>query len=725
MTDLIFVTKSQETYDVFDRQLKAFLPEHISVKGFSLDAVESVDCGEAKVVLLSSADCRKVLQFRGSDPKVLVSRRTLDPSRLGPLFTLEPKTNVLVVNNAEDVSRETAQLIAAFGLDMLNLIPWWPGAVLTKPRPTIAVTPGLPGIVPGSIATVYDVGTRPIDASSLVEVGLVLGISLDGIAKENASNYQGVVRVIREQADLFRRVDSARNDLEAILDSVHDAVIMADEDLRIHTLNTTAALVLGLDRSAGAGRRLTEWFPAAIMAQVLRTGVAEVDRVQEIKGKRFVVTFRATSRGTGQRLIVTARESRAVEKARGALVRAIYSGNRTARYVFEDIIGESPAIKRAIRNAKRLAMSSTNVFIQGETGTGKELFAHAIHNASPMRNGPFVAHNIAALPEQLVQSELFGYESGAFTGARREGKAGLFELADKGTLFLDEIADMSPSVQVSLLRVLQEREITRVGGSALIPVNVRVIAASNQDLSGAVREGRFRRDLYYRLCAFPMRIPPLRERPEDVPLLLKHFVMKYLKRLVRVDEATVKRMMDWHWPGNVRELEELVRYSVSMADDDSEVVANLRKLMPLAGTATMDIPALPEARNLVGVPRVNGEADAEGKALCGQPGFPHVPLAPDDTAGVANRALESIRRSGRSDELVAVLKAIGERSGRSTGRSSLAAALAGSGFDLTPGQVRHRLRYLGEIGLVKAVRGRSGSTLTDLGWRLVQHHLSR
>jgi PAS domain-containing protein len=253
LTDLIFVTKSQETYDVFDRQLKAFLPEHISVKGFSLDAVESVDCGEAKVVLLSSADCRKVLRFRGSDPKVLVSRRTLDPSRLGPLFTLEPKTNVLVVNNAEDVSRETAQLIAAFGLDMLNLIPWWPGAVLTKPRPTIAVTPGLPGIVPGSIATVYDVGTRPIDASSLVEVGLVLGISLDGIAKENASNYQGVVRVIREQADLFRRVDSARNDLEAILDSVHDAVIMADEDLRIHTLNTTAALVLGLDRSAGGG----------------------------------------------------------------------------------------------------------------------------------------------------------------------------------------------------------------------------------------------------------------------------------------------------------------------------------------------------------------------------------------------------------------------------------------------------------------------------------------
>ncbi len=691
MTDLIFVTKSKETYAVFDRQLKAFLPRDVSVKGFSLDAVKSVDCRDAKVVLLSSADCRKVLRLGNSDPRILISRRTLDPSKLGPLFTLEPGTDVLVVNNAEDVSKETARLIAAFGLDMLNLIPWWPGADVTKPRPTIAVTPGLPGIVPGFITTVYDVGTRPIDASSLVELGLTLGIPLDGITKENASNYQGVVRVIREQADLFKRVDAARADLEAILDSVHDAVIMCDEDLRINTLNATAAAVLGLGRSAGLGRSLTEWFPHDVMRRVLRTGVAEMNRVQEIMGKRYVVTFRATSRGTGQRLIVTARESRAVEYARGALVRAMYDRNRTARYVFEDIVGRSPAIEKAIRSARRLAMSSTNVFIQGETGTGKELFAHAIHNASPMRNGPFVAHNIAALPEQLVQSELFGYESGAFTGARREGKAGLFELADKGTLFLDEIADMSPAVQVSLLRVLQEREITRVGGSALIPVNVRVIAASNQDLSGAVREGRFRRDLYYRLCAFPLRIPPLRERPEDVPLLLEHFIMKYMKMPVRVDDAIIDKMMNWVWPGNVRELEEMVRYAASMADDATEFASYLWKLMPSDDRIARDAPAPPN------------EWDSENDV---------------------GAALALIESSGRRDELVAVLRAIGLSPGRSIGRATLARLLAGSGLSLTPGQIRQRLRYLAEIGLVRALRGRRGSTLTDLGLRVLRGPLS-
>jgi transcriptional regulator with PAS, ATPase and Fis domain len=707
LTDLIFVTKSRETYDVFDRQLKAFLPRDVSVKGFSLDAVKSVDCRKAKVVLLSSADCRTVLRLGNSNPKVLISRRTLDPSKLGPLFTLEPGTDVLVVNNAEDVAKETARLIAAFGLDMLNLIPWWPGALRLKPRPSIAVTPGLPGIVPGFIATVYDVGIRPIDASSLVELGLALGISLDGITEENASNYQGVVRVIREQADLLKRVDAARADLEAILDSVHDAVIMCDEDLRINTLNSTAASVLGLGRSTGVGRSLTEWFPADVMRRVLRTGVAETDRVQKIKGKRYVVSFRSTSQGTGQRLIVTAQESRAVEHARGALVRAMSDRNRVARYVFEDIIGRSPAMEKAIRSARRLAMSSTNVFIQGETGTGKELFAHAIHNASPMRNGPFVAHNIAALPEQLVQSELFGYESGAFTGARREGKVGLFELADKGTLFLDEIADMSPSVQVSLLRVLQEREITRVGGSDLIPVNVRVIAASNQDLSGAVREGRFRRDLYYRLCAFPLRIPPLRERPEDIPLLLEHFVMKYMKRPVHVDPVIIKKMMSWVWPGNVRELEEMVRYAASMADDAGDFVAYLDRLIPKEGRVAWDVPALPEAN------RLNRRAPSRGEGAGGLP-----PDSAEDTA------LTLIESSVRRDELVAVLKAIGQNPRNSAGRATVARVLAANGLGLTPGQVRQRLRYLTEIGLVRAGRGRRGSTLTDLGLKIVRRYIA-
>ncbi|MGE5579039.1 MAG: sigma-54 interaction domain-containing protein [Bacillota bacterium] len=723
MGNLVFVTKSRETYEVFDWQLNSFLGEFVNVRGYCLlNETESVDCFGADLVVLSTEECRQALRLGQDSPQVLLSRRSLDPSKLSPLFALEPGTKVLVVNNAEDVAKETAELVASFGLGELCLIPWWPGIVHTDPLPNIAITPGLTGIVPASIRTVHNIGTRPIGVAGLVEIAILLGVPLDGLWKATASNWEGVIRVIRNQADLLKKVDSARYDLEAILDSVHDAVLMCDERLRIRMLNSAAALVLGVSRADAVGKSLEKWFSSRTMHRVLRTGVAEIDQVQDIRGRKYVVTFRSspgdgirqtdasqkdlTQMGSGQenqgrtgtkQLIVTARESRAVEHARGALMKTLYGKNRAARYVFEDIIGQSEALERAIKSARRLAMTNTTVFIQGETGTGKELFAHAIHNASPMRNGPFVAHNIAALPEQLIQSELFGYESGAFTGARREGKAGLFELADKGTLFLDEIAEMSPAVQVSLLRVLQEREITRVGGSELIPVNVRVIAATNQDLSDAVRDGRFRKDLYYRLCAFPLRIPPLRERSGDVPILLRHFIEKYMKEPVEIDVALLRSLNAWSWPGNVRELEELVRYSASMSDGPAEFVRNLWNFMPSQGD------------------RVSGVHGGRSSGT-GTTGVADGITASEVSAATqADRVVASIDAAGRAAEFGVILDALSGTQGGGMGRTAIASALRESGIALTQGQIRLRLVEMARMGLVQPHQGRTGSTITGLG----------
>lgn len=245
--------------------------------------------------------------------------------------------------------------------------------------------------------------------------------------------------------------------------------------------------------------------------------------------------------------------------------------NLQAVYHFDDIIGSAPALQSAIHIAKRFADSDSTVLIQAQSGTGKELMAQSIHNASERADGPFVAVNFAAITETLLDSELFGYVEGAFTGASRHGAIGLFEQANHGTIFLDEIGDASLSFQVKLLRVLQEREIRRVGSTVPIHIDVRIIAATNQDLKVLIRQGRFREDLYYRLNVLPLTLPPLAERKEDIPVLVAAFLKSFFL------DMGASEMRDWikeilpifhqySWPGNIRELQNVVEYLANVCD---------------------------------------------------------------------------------------------------------------------------------------------------------------
>lgn len=246
-----------------------------------------------------------------------------------------------------------------------------------------------------------------------------------------------------------------------------------------------------------------------------------------------------------------------------------------SRYSFEGIIGSSSKMQEVFKIVERVANSNATVLIRGESGTGKELIARAIHYNSPRAAKPFIAVSCAALPETLLESELFGYEKGAFTGAVGQ-KAGRFELAHQGTLFLDEVPEISPPVQVKLLRVLQEREFERVGGTKTIRVDVRLIAATNRDLEQLVAEGHFRPDLYYRLQVIQVFLPPLRERTEDIPLLVQHFVEKYNKEngkcVKGVTDETMDLLMKYRWPGNVRELENVIERGVVLADADEDLI---------------------------------------------------------------------------------------------------------------------------------------------------------
>lgn len=254
---------------------------------------------------------------------------------------------------------------------------------------------------------------------------------------------------------------------------------------------------------------------------------------------------------------------------------------RTAAvYHFEDILGKFSGLQEAVRIAKRFAASESTVLIQAESGTGKELFAQSIHNASARASGPFVAVNFAAITESLLDSELFGYVEGAFTGASRHGAMGLFERANKGTIFLDEIGDAPLSFQIKLLRVLQEREIRRVGSTASIHIDVRIIAATNQDLAELIRQGKFRKDLYYRLNILPLSLPSLHERKEDIPLLAASFLRQFNPSLSEQEaeayfQDVLPVLQEYSWPGNIRELQNLVEYLLNICDSGRPQIEDL------------------------------------------------------------------------------------------------------------------------------------------------------
>ncbi len=272
----------------------------------------------------------------------------------------------------------------------------------------------------------------------------------------------------------------------------------------------------------------------------------------------------------------------------------------------QEIIGKSPAIQRVFQLIEKVAPTESTVLILGESGTGKELVARAIHAKSRRREGPFIPVNCGAIPEELLESELFGYERGAFTGANRS-KPGRFELAHGGTIFLDEIAEMSPKLQVKLLRILQERTVERLGSERAIPVDIRIIAATNRDLEQEVAEGRFREDLYFRLNVIPIKLPPLRERKEDIPLLVEYFLARFCEReevpLKRFSEKALKRLVDYHWPGNVRELENLIERLVILTEGDlieeDDLPDHIRASHPSTNPILKEFPAegfsLPQA----------------------------------------------------------------------------------------------------------------------------------
>jgi PAS domain S-box-containing protein len=365
----------------------------------------------------------------------------------------------------------------------------------------------------------------------------------------------------------LNQIHAMKLQLETVMNSVQEGIIAADRFGRIVNLNTPAVKMLGVTAEEAVGAALDSLFPGLSVEDVARGGREILNReiVRTSKGRRlrYVATVKPWSEGGQPRgIVATLREMAEVRKFVSQL------STQTFCYTLDMILGDSQLLRATKEAAAKAATGGATVLIQGESGTGKELFARAIHCGGDRKNKPFIAINCAAIPEALLESELFGYEEGAFTGARRGGKPGKFELADGGTIFLDEIGDMSLSLQAKLLRVLQERSIERVGGMDNLPVDVRIIAATHKDIDTMVKTGEFRQDLFYRINVFPLYIPALRHRREDLPLLIQTFLARYCavhgKSVSEIDSEAYRVLLDYDWPGNVRELENTMEYLVNV-----------------------------------------------------------------------------------------------------------------------------------------------------------------
>jgi transcriptional regulator with PAS, ATPase and Fis domain len=390
-------------------------------------------------------------------------------------------------------------------------------------------------------------------------------------------------------AYVSRRAEEKTENLKAILNQSLEGIIALDNNERIAVFNQGASKILSIAPGNALGKSIAQILPSLHCTPPAggEDGLApEIIRHNE---KNLSVSCTTMSlRGESIGRVFTLQEVSRIQELETRIREKIYIRGHIAKHTFEDIIGDSRRIHEVLRTAKKYSGVDSSILITGKTGTGKELFAQSIHNYSPRKGGPFVAVNCAALSESLLESELFGYADGAFTGASKGGKPGLFELAHRGTLFLDEISEIPPRLQGRLLRAIQEKEIMRVGHDRVIPVDARIITATNKDLTEMVNSGAFREDLYYRLDILKLELPDLSERREDIPAIAEYWVQKYSRQFkmqdIGITEKAKKFLMNADWPGNIRQLrnicERLVVLSQCNIIDVRDVEIVMRGIPP-------------------------------------------------------------------------------------------------------------------------------------------------
>lgn len=505
--------------NLFD-DLKFVFEEYVNVKICFLDEIRKgdIDDGDLYLVLYKER-VYPMKQYISSIDKVIVMARTFERKYLDEVYSLQAGTDVLVVNDSEESTIQATNSLYELGLNHLNLVPYIEKEDDGKyDHIRVAITPAEKEMVPAYINRIIDVENRCIDTNTFVTIINKLNLN----NREVTKNLLSYIR--RTTGSMGQRyiADSIKEQmLKQTIQESRESIIIVDNNYSIVHYNDKADIAFKLTENSQAS--LKEIFEN-VLVEIFTTN-DYVNKLVKFNDINYMVTktaIRVVEQIIGYSLRFSTETD--IKNLEIDLNKQLMKRGFVAKYSFDDIIYKSEIMEKTVKLAKQVALTDYTILINGESGTGKELFAQSIHNFSVRKGKPFVAINCTALPETLLESELFGYEKGAFTGASPQGKIGRFEQENHGTIFLDEIGDMSLNLQARILRVLQEKEITRIGSEKVMELDIRVLAATNKNLEEAIKKREFREDLYYRLCNIQFKIPALREKKEDITLLFKCFL---------------------------------------------------------------------------------------------------------------------------------------------------------------------------------------------------------
>ncbi|MDU3803591.1 sigma-54 interaction domain-containing protein [Paraclostridium bifermentans] len=556
--ELAIVTLKKDAGEIYANQINYFLGDSIKINLYSFEE-GGFTFFEEKLILLSvNLKYEEILKMCNSDAQIIIPNLTFEKSSFEKICKLNKNETVFVYNLSKSMALETIAIIYRLGVDIPNLIPCYP-EMKKIPENSIVLTPGEKLNIEAKNCKIIDLEYRIIDLSSIADIAMKL--NLERLIQEDLVKkfMDKIVPISYITEKLLVTQTKLENQFDFLLSAIDDGIIGVSNEGIVQFYSHVAREILSINGNEMIGKYIGEYVKSLDFDQIIKKEVPYFQKLIKVNNIDINMEVKYTHISVFNGFIIKVSKFHQAEKKQAKLRAQLMSSGNVSKYNFDDIIGCSDSIKNTKKIAYKMAQSDSSILIIGESGTGKELFAQSIHSASRRSQGPFVAVNCSTFQEGLLQSELFGYDEGAFTGARKGGKIGLFELANKGTIFLDEIGEMDLNSQATLLRVIQEKQIRRVGSDKIIDVDIRIIAATNRDLKKLVCENKFRKDLFYRLNVLPLKIAPLRNRNEDVFLIFESF-KKNLDVKFSLSDELVEVFKTYSWEGNIRELRNLVEY---------------------------------------------------------------------------------------------------------------------------------------------------------------------
>lgn len=657
---LSIITRFSWSCDFLQKQLNFLFGNLFSITCHSPNTTPIIPVFNADLILLHEPSAIVEMQKHiKSDCPLILMRRTITSEALEKLKKIPSGVTAAVVNVTDYMAHETMTNIYQLGIKNITLIPWAPDSHREFPNVDIVISHRMYDFLPNIKTEIILLGSRVITADVIVDILSYFNIDTH-TSDQIFTRYMSIVPSFQKGVQTLHENNkflSAQWDL--LYDKINICVAVITSNNLINSYNTQfAKLIEPYNKPLLILEDLITLLP---QLSLLNSAVEIDEEVVEVKGQKFILNVNYLDAGNHLlgKIVRLEPYNRVVQTHQNVHKKIIGDGH-IAKYRFDDIIGKDIKIAHSKELGKKFAKSDLPVLIYGESGTGKELISSAIHNESNRRNAPFVAVNCAGIPDNLLETEFFGYEGSAFTGAKKSGSIGLFEKAHKGTLFLDEISELPYPLQGKLLRAIQEQEIRKVGSTLTISIDVRIIAASNKNLESLIASDQFRNDLFYRLNVFSLTLPPLRKREKDIKILCDYFMNA---KDQKASELFYSFIQKYDWPGNIRELKNVIEYMSVVCEDN------------------LDIKCLPDY--------------------------------------IKSKNIMFLSKNKCNDEITTLilLKAIAEckANGESTGRRNLSSYITLNYFSISESEIRKMLVELEKNNYIIIKIGRSGCELTNQG----------